>query len=272
MSAVSLAMRARILTELDRICAEENVVILIAAESGSRAWGFHSPDSDYDVRFVYVRPVDWHLRLDPRRDVIERPLSDELDISGWDLGKALRLAMNSNAVLPEWLQSPITYAEAPGARADLTGFCATVLNRRAVGWHYLNLARRQQARLRDDSGQVRLKRYLYTLRPALALRWMRLHARGLVPMDMARLMAETDLPAPVRGYLDALIARKLTAGELGHAATTDPQADALIASEMALALDGLAMRPPGPRPDHWALANALHHRWVTSTGGGGLTP
>ena len=101
MSPVSPAMQGLIRDEIARIAAEEGVTVLLAVESGSRAWGFHSRDSDYDVRFVYARPADWFLRLDLTRDVIERPISGELDISGWELGKALTLAVKSNAVLPE---------------------------------------------------------------------------------------------------------------------------------------------------------------------------
>ncbi len=80
--AVSPEMYALIRDRLRDIAHEENVRILLAVESGSRAWGFHSPDSDYDVRFIYARPVDWHFRLDKRRDVIERPIDEELDLSG----------------------------------------------------------------------------------------------------------------------------------------------------------------------------------------------
>ena len=98
---VSPAWRATIRAKLDQIAREEGVTVLLAVESGSRAWGFHSEDSDYDVRFLYCRPVDWHLTVMPGRDVIERPISDELDLSGWDLRKTLGLILGSNAVVLE---------------------------------------------------------------------------------------------------------------------------------------------------------------------------
>ena len=82
-----------------------------ACESGSRAWGFPSVNSDYDVRFVYLRRTEDYLRASPLRDVIEIPISDELDISGWDLPKALGLFRKSNPPLLEWLQSPIVYQQ-----------------------------------------------------------------------------------------------------------------------------------------------------------------
>jgi len=89
-------MKSQILSRLHEIEAEENVRIVYACESGSRAWGFPSADSDYDVRFLYVRPMEWYLSIDVKRDVIERPVQDGLDISGWDLKKALRLFCKSN--------------------------------------------------------------------------------------------------------------------------------------------------------------------------------
>lgn len=95
--------------ELDKIERKEGVRILHAVESGSRAWGFASPDSDYDVRFVYVRPKEDYLRLDEPKDVIEWQLDEVLDINGWDLKKALRQFAKGNVTLFEWSESPIVY-------------------------------------------------------------------------------------------------------------------------------------------------------------------
>ena len=257
MSPVSPAMQGLIRDEIARIAAEEGVTVLFAVESGSRAWGFHSRDSDYDVRFVYARPVDWFMRLDPTRDVIERPISGELDISGWELGKALTLAVKSNAVLSEWLQSPIRYVDLPEPRAALTAFCRKALTRRPVTWHYLALADRQSERQVTEQG-IRLKRYFYTLRPAMALRWMRLHDAAMPPMNLCDLVAAVDLPAGVEAWLRQLVARKLEAGEMGYAAATDPAVDALIASELQAARDWLAAPQVPQYPDHWAEANRLH--------------
>ena len=95
--------------KLDEIERKEGVKILHAVESGSRAWGFASPDSDYDVRFVYVRPKEDYLRLDEPRDVIEWQLDEVLDINGWDLKKALGQFARGNATLFEWSESPVVY-------------------------------------------------------------------------------------------------------------------------------------------------------------------
>ena len=264
--AVSASMQATIAAELDRIEAEEGVRILLAVESGSRAWGFHSPDSDYDVRFVYVRPVEWHLGLGEKRDVIERPIDEELDISGWDLGKALRLALRSNAVIAEWLQSPIVYRADADAVADLTGFCRTALSRRPVTWHYLSLLDRQQSRLTGPGGGIRLKRYFYCLRPALALRWMRLNGSDMPPMDMAALIAGCDLPEPLTASIAELTARKKALSENGEEGGTLPDLDRLIAGERVAAQDWLATpHDDAPRQDPLARAEAIHRRHVLAT-------
>ena len=102
---------ARITSILKEIEARHGVAILYACESGSRGWGFASQDSDYDVRFIYQNPRNWYLSIDEKRDVIELPINDELDINGWDLRKALRLLRKSNPALFEWLSSPIVYRQ-----------------------------------------------------------------------------------------------------------------------------------------------------------------
>ena len=116
---LSDAMRARVLAELERLERERNVKVLYACESGSRAWGFASPDSDYDVRFVYVEKPDWFVQVDAPRDVIERPLDDALDVSGWELRKTLGLLRKSNPTLLEWLDSPLVYRQEDQATARL---------------------------------------------------------------------------------------------------------------------------------------------------------
>ncbi len=116
---LSSAMRTRVQEELERLERERNVKVLYACESGSRAWGFASPDSDYDVRFVYVEKPDWFVQVDAPRDVIERPLDDELDVSGWELRKTLGLLRKSNPTLLEWLDSPLVYRQEDQATARL---------------------------------------------------------------------------------------------------------------------------------------------------------
>lgn len=261
--AVSAAWHATIRTKLDDIAREENVTVLLAVESGSRAWGFHSTDSDYDVRFIYARPVDWHLRVTPGRDVIERPVSDELDLSGWDLRKTLGLILGSNAVALEWLQSPIIYAEMPGFRATLTDFAHGTLRRRPVMWHYRRLAERQMERPHNPDGSLRLKRYFYLVRPILSLRWLRLHpGLAVPPMDMTRLMAECNLPRGLETAILELIELKKTLTEGDGIRETPAEADALIRAELAKAVEELHATSDAPsgRPD--AAADAILAAWT----------
>ncbi|MHA3913896.1 nucleotidyltransferase domain-containing protein [Halovulum sp. GXIMD14793] len=265
MTAVSPQMQSLIRARLDEIAREEDITILLAIESGSRAWGFHSEDSDYDVRFIYARPVDWHLRIEKRRDVVERPISDELDLSGWELSKALNLALRSNAVVAEWLQSPISYSEAPGFRADTLAFCRDVLTRKNVTWHYLSMTHQSQTRILDAEGKIKLKRYFYSLRPALALRWMRLNAQAVPPMDMTNLMAGCDLPEAVTTFIRNLIDTKRQAREMGTATASHSETDALIASELAAAETWLKSTPK-PEKHGFEAANRLHRLYTRHAG------
>ncbi|MEM8776686.1 MAG: nucleotidyltransferase domain-containing protein [Pseudomonadota bacterium] len=234
--AVSADMRVIIKQRLKEIETEEGVRILFAIESGSRAWGFHSEDSDYDVRFVYARPREWHYRIGKKRDVIERPIDDELDISGWELGKALDLALGSKAVIAEWLQSPIRYCEMPEAVSQLTQFAKQALNRKSVTWHYISLQKRQASRVYAPDGSLRVKRWFYILRPALALRWMRLNDASVPQMNMAELRAGCDLDASLSDEIDALLRMKMAAHEKATMTNVDPRLEALVKGELEQAM------------------------------------
>lgn len=230
---------------LDRIEHEHGVTILFAVESGSRAWGFASPDSDYDVRFVYVRPLDWYLSLRRRRDVIELPIVDDFDVNGWDVRKALGLLVKGHPVLLEWLCSPIVYRE----RTDTTALreLATRSHHRAAAiHHYQSLIRTNGSRYLDGKPQVPLKKYFYSIRPAAALRWLRLHPTGRVPMDLPSLLAEIDLDADARAAIDDLLAAKTTCPELGDGPPV-AAIDRFVAAELALAeVSRLGGDPPAP--------------------------
>lgn len=203
------AMRERVLDELERIEREHDVVVLYACESGSRAWGFASPDSDYDVRFVYVHQPEWYQRVEEPRDVIERPLSDELDISGWELRKALRLMRKSNPALLEWLGSPLVYREEPGVREELLWLGSAFHSVPGSRHHYLSMARKNyRGYLKGDS--VRLKKYLYVLRPLFAVRWLDA-GLGLPPVAFERLVEATLDDPSLREELDALLSLSVSA-------------------------------------------------------------
>ena len=125
-------IRLEIDSRLAAVEQTERVRLLVAVESGSRAWGFPSPDSDYDVRFIYVRPRDWYLALEPGRDVIEQPITGEIDLNGWDIRKTLGLLLGSNAIVSEWLSSPIRYRPDDPATARLVELVRHTFNPRGV--------------------------------------------------------------------------------------------------------------------------------------------
>jgi predicted nucleotidyltransferase len=242
MSATAVAS---IDARLDAICRAENVAIPLAVESGSRAWGFPSPDSDYDCRFLFLRPAEHYLSPWPRRDVIETPLEGELDVNGWDLGKALKLLLKGNAVVIEWLTSPIVYRGDERFRDEMLGLARELAHRDLVGRHYLHLGERQRRAYFADERAVPQKKIFYALRPAAALRWLRLHpADAVAPMHFPTLFAECEPPPELAAIVAELIARKAVTRELGSERL--PQAvAAFIDAEFTIA--GQAFEKPAPR-------------------------
>ena len=201
---------------LDRTEVEQRVRLPLVIESGSRAWGFPSPDSDYDCRFIFIRSEDDYLSLQPQADVIELAPDGELDINGWDLPKALKLMLKGNAVVLEWLRSPITYRCDSQFRDDMLALAHECADRRLIGRHYLHLGERQRRTYFGDGKSVALKKLFYALRPAAALRWMRVDPQAVVPpMHFPTLMTECDPSAEIAGITEELIARKSETRELG---------------------------------------------------------
>ncbi|NML63918.1 nucleotidyltransferase domain-containing protein [Hymenobacter sp. RP-2-7] len=250
-------MQTRISAALATLEAERGIRILYACESGSRAWGFPSPDSDYDVRFIYVQPLAWYLGLDEGPDTLNFPVDDELDLAGWELRKTLRLLRGSNAALFEWLQSPIVYHEALGFRARLKPLLPLAFNLKAGLHHYLGQLRRG---VEEDliGEEVRLKRLFYALRSALAACWIR-ERHALPPMEFQPLRAL--LPAELQGAIDELLAQKAHSNEK----TTVPRAAALVEFLAAEYAAGQAARDrlPAVRPAGLGEAlDAVLREWV----------
>lgn len=203
-------MEALILEKLHEIEQRENCRILLAVESGSRAWGFASPDSDYDVRFIYVRPKDSYLRLNRMRDVIELPINDVLDINGWDVDKALKLLHKSNPTVFEWFSSPIIYQTSPFAE-QFKPVMQRYFSSKSGLWHYLHMAEGNYREfLRGD--MVKAKKYFYVLRPILACRWI-LERQTPPPMLFAELM-ESELPEYLNETVQQLLELKMNAPEV----------------------------------------------------------
>ena len=216
---------------LEAIEREEEVAICLAVESGSRAWGFASTDSDYDVRFLYVHRPEWYLSiLEGRNDVIERPIADDLDFSGWDLRKALRLFRKSNPPLLEWLQCPIVYRERFSLAGRMRAMLPEVHGPRSSFHHYLHLAR---GNLREylQGDLVWRKKYFYVLRPLLAMLWIE-QGRGPVPIEFQRLVDATVTDPELLDSIAALIAEKSAGAELDRGLRIRPISD-FIDAEMA---------------------------------------
>ena len=200
-------MKEQIVSRLHEIERREQVRILLAVESGSRAWGFASPDSDYDVRFIYIRPQKDYLRLERVRDVIEEPIAGELDINGWDLQKALRLLHKSNPTLFEWVSSPIVYLETDFADRFRAVMQPHFSSKSAL-YHYLCTAQgNYREYLRGD--RVRAKKYFYVLRPILACRWVL--ERGTPPPMRFDELAAAELPQALRADVAYLLDLKIHA-------------------------------------------------------------
>jgi uncharacterized protein len=204
-------IRSEIMARLADIEITHNVRVLFACESGSRGWGFASPDSDYDVRFLYVHPLPWYLSVTEQRDVIEQPVSAVFDVSGWDLKKALALLRGGNATLIEWLDSPVVYRADQSFLAAMRAAAGAVHRPERSFHHYLHMARKNhREHLQGDT--IKLKKYLYVLRPVLAAKWIE-QGRGTAPMVFEKLVDALIDDAALKHAIATLLAFKRQAPE-----------------------------------------------------------
>ncbi len=199
-------MRDVILEKLKAIEKENTIIILYAVESGSRGWGFASRDSDYDVRFIYVHPVEWYLSIDEKKDFIEVPINDELDINGWDLKKALLQYKKSNPSLMEWLSSPIVYRETSGTAQKMRDLLSEYFMPVHGIYHYLHIAKNKYEEVMKTD-KVKIKRYFYILRPVLACMWIEKNGT-MPPMAFSKLMADQTLDQPLLDEIHSLLEKK----------------------------------------------------------------
>lgn len=210
---------------------EHNVKVLYAVESGSRAWGFASPNSDYDVRFIYAHPKDWYVAVDfeEKRDVIEYPIVDEIDISGWDVRKALRLFKKSNPSFVEWLHSSIIYRD-DGVFADSARkILASSYSVDKGIYHYRSMAKTNyRGYLRKP--MVPLKKYFYVLRPLLSILWME-KAGTPAPIEFETLRSMVEKDSELDRAITVLIERKKLALEK-EIAPAVPEINKFIVSEL----------------------------------------
>lgn len=203
-------MKEKIQEQLREIEDREHVRILLAVESGSRAWGFASPDSDYDVRFIYVRSLEDYLKLDVKKDVIELQIDDVLDINGWDLQKALRLLHKSNPSLFEWFSSPIVYKKTDFVD-KINELMTKYFSSKKNLYHYISMAEgNYREYLKGD--YVKIKKYFYVLRPVLACRWIL--DKGTPPPVLFSKLVKEELPIELTDTVNSLLDLKMNSKEI----------------------------------------------------------
>ena len=204
-------IEAQIRNKLAEIEYKENVRVILAVESGSRAWGFASPDSDYDVRFIYVRRPEDYIRLKPLRDVIEWQLDDVYDVSGWDLQKALRLTHDSNPSIFEWCSSPIIYKENELAEPFRALAAECFVPKKSL-YHYVSMTHHNyNTYLTGD--EVRVKKYFYALRPILAAKWVA--DKGTPPPMLFEELVDAELDPGLKPVVMELVRVKRETPEVG---------------------------------------------------------
>jgi len=209
-------MQARIINELDTIERRFQVKIVYACESGSRAWGFPSQTSDYDVRFIYRHPPNWYLSILEKRDVIEMPLGKILDINGWDFRKMLRLLYKGNTPLQEWLCSPIVYRTSHTVMTALAELARNVFRPESACHHYLSIAKKKAIQIRSGA-DAPIKAYLYALRTLLCCQWI-IANQTQPPMRIQDLLAQFLPCGEVRRAIDSLMQARKSAGEIDRIA------------------------------------------------------
>jgi uncharacterized protein len=212
-------MKEHILEVLKQIEVEYEVKILYACESGSRAWGYSSKDSDFDVRFIYVQKKEWYLAIDQLRDVIEIPKHDKisipvdqrLDLSGWELTKALKLFRKSNPPLLEWLHSSIVYYQASSTIDKMKELEGNVFSPISCLFHYLSIAKGNYR----ERQKVNIKKYINMIRPILAAKWIE-RSQTIPPVEI-QFLVDALLPAgELKDSIHALLKRKMDGEDHDH--------------------------------------------------------
>lgn len=208
---VEPAVRKEIVGRLRSVEEAEDIRVIYACESGSRAWGFASADSDYDVRFIYVHQANWYLSIDDAKDVVEHT-DGLLDLSGWDIRKALRLLRRSNPPLLEWLRSPIVYLEEPVIVGRIRDLASEFFSPRSCLHHYLHMAEGNYREYLRGT-EVKTKKYFYVLRPILACMWIE-DRNTTPPMEFERLVEAQGLDKPLASEIDCLLRGKKAGEEM----------------------------------------------------------
>ena len=208
------SMTEQIKIELNRLEVEHEIKILYAIESGSRAWGFASTNSDWDVRFIYAHKPEWYMSIDEKKDSIEKMLPNDLDLGGWEIRKALKLFNKSNPPLMEWLRSPILYKEVGNFAGSLRNLSETYFNPKNCLHHYLHMA---EGNFREylQRDIIRTKKYFYVLRPVLACRWIE-ENNSMPPTEFSKTFNAFITEPDLKNEINRLLARKTNGEELSE--------------------------------------------------------
>lgn len=256
-------IKAAVIEKLAAVEREHHVRVVYCCESGSRAWGFASTDSDYDVRFIYARHPDWYLSVDleDQRDVIDSQLDAVWDINGWDLRKALQLLRKSNPPLFEWLQSPIVYREITPVAASLRSLLPLYFSPPASMYHYLHMT---QGNFKDHlhGESVWVKKCFYALRPLLACRWIE-RGLGVVPIEFQHLVSKTVDEPDVAAAIAELLEKKRAGAELDRGPRVPALSDFVEREITRHVDDGVRLRKPAvhTEPLNTAFRQALVDAW-----------
>lgn len=197
------------LTEIEKT---KDVEILLACETGSRAWGFPSPDSDFDIRIIYKHKKDWYLSLNEQKDSLDLMFeNNEIDITGWDLRKSLKLLQKSNAPLLERIQSPIIYKKNNDFLEEIKIVAQNQYSRIATMHHYLSMAKKFIEELKGNE-EYKLKKFFYTLRSATACKWI-LEKDQIPPIEFIKMVDKLNIDSKLTKRINELIKLKATKNE-----------------------------------------------------------
>ena len=236
--------------KLQEIEREYGIRVLYAAESGSRAWGTHTETSDFDVRFIYIRPAEDYLRLAPPRDVLEFPISDGWDMCGWDLTKTLQLLRSANSQIYEWFASPVVYVD-DGLSQRIRPLLDACFSAPTMVRHYLHQSD-LKGRKRQKTDTPRVKHYLYSLQHTAAARWVLQH-RAPVPVSFHTIVRQ--LPQDMRDQAYELLERKTTRPDqpcIPHR----PELEAWLTLQMEQIAGEVRTLPPTPETD-WQMLDSF---------------
>lgn len=229
--------------KLDDLQQQKGCRLLLAVESGSRAWGYASTTSDYDVRCIYYYPQERYLSIRPPRDTVEWELNEVFDITGWELRKALGLTLKSNLTVYEWADSPIVYRSSPWL-PEFRQLIRRVVQPGLLASRYLGMAASTIHRYLERE-EVPYKQYFYALRPLLAARWV-LQERKPAPVPFADL--RHLMPDEMQEVTDELLALRNGSTEKA-AGPTHPAAMSFIVRELAALDEAVRALPASPPPD-----------------------